>query len=68
MIGYQDGMNADVYVATKAGAWSTRVLAQGPLLDGFWVSGTLFKGAPVMAWGSLDPAATPLGTIAVQNP
>jgi hypothetical protein len=68
MIGYQDGMNADVYVATKAGAWSTRALAQGPLLDGFWVAGTVFKGAPVMAWGSLDPAATPLGTISVQKP
>jgi MYXO-CTERM domain-containing protein len=69
-IAYQDGMNADVYVATKSGAaWTTSALATGPLLDGFWISGTTaHKGTPYLAWGSLDPVATPLGTIVVDNP
>jgi hypothetical protein len=68
-IAYQDGASADVYLATKAAAWTTTALASGPLLDGFWVAGTTaHKGAPVVAWGSLDPAATPLGTIVVKQP
>ncbi len=68
-IAYQDGMTADVYIAQKNGAWSTSSLASGPILDGFWVSSTTAHGgAPYLAWGSLDPAATPLGTIAVKQP
>ena len=69
-IAYQDGLAADVYLATKgAGGWTKTALAQGPLLDGFWVSGTAaHQGTPYIAWGSLDPAATPLGTIVVQRP
>ncbi|MDQ3338126.1 MAG: hypothetical protein M4D80_23420 [Myxococcota bacterium] len=69
-IAYQDGMNADVYLATKSGAaWTTTAIATGPLLDGFWISGTaLHEGRPYLAWGSLDPVATPLGTIVVDNP
>ena len=68
-IAYQDGTSSDVYLATKGGAWSTSAIATGPILDGFWVSGTAaHKSTPYLAWGSLDPAATPLGTIAVQQP
>jgi MYXO-CTERM domain-containing protein len=68
-IAYQDGANADVYLATKAGAWTTTAIATGPLLDGFWISGTTqHKGTPYLAWGTMDPVATPVGTIAVDTP
>ena len=67
-IAYQDGSNADVYMATKNGAWMTTAIATGPLLDGFWIAGTVHEGTPYVAWGSLDPAATPLGTIVTARP
>jgi MYXO-CTERM domain-containing protein len=69
-IAYQDGLASDVYLATKgAGGWTKTALAQGPLLDGFWVSGTAaHQGTTYVAWGSLDPNAIPLGTIVVQRP
>ena len=68
-IAYQDGASADVYIASKGAAWTTSTLASGPILDGFWLAGTTaHKGTPILAWGSLDPAATPLGTIAVKQP
>lgn len=66
-IAYQDGTTADVYLATKSTAWTTTAIATGPLLDGFWVSGTAAHGTPYLAWGSMDPHATPLGTISVQT-
>jgi hypothetical protein len=68
-IAYQDGTTADVYLATKSNAWTTTAIATGPLLEGFWVSGTTaHKGTPYLAWGSMDPAASPVGTISVQTP
>lgn len=67
-IAYQDGTTADVYLATKGGMWTTTAVATGPLLDGFWVSGAQRKGQTYLAWGSMDPHASPLGTISVQNP
>jgi hypothetical protein len=66
-IAYQNGATADVHMASKNGSWAMSNVAQGPLLDGFWVSGTLFKNQTYLAWGSLDPAATPLGTIKVHK-
>jgi len=68
-IAYQDGMTADVYVASKAsGSWSTMPLAAGPLLDGFSIAATTGHGTPYVAWDSLDPALTPPNSVAVQTP
>ncbi len=70
VVAYQDGLTADVYVATKNGAsWTTNGVAVGPLLDGFSVAATTaHQGIPYVAWGALDPAATPLGSVVVQTP
>jgi len=75
-IAYQDGLDADVYVATRAGAaWSTLAVATGPALDGFSIGAAVRGGAPVLAWGaldpapaSIDPARAPLGRLVVQAP
>jgi hypothetical protein len=67
-IAYQDGMTADVYLATKGGAWTVAPLAQGPMLDGFSIGATTGKGTPVLAWGSMDPAATPPPLLTVRSP
>ena len=68
-IAYQDGLDADVYVATRAGAaWSTLAVATGPALDGFSIGAAVRGGAPVLAWGALDPAGTPIGRLVVQAP
>ncbi len=68
-IAYQDGMNADVYVATRSGtSWTTTGVAVGPLLDGFSIGAALHGGSPVLAWGALDPAASPLGSVVVRAP
>jgi hypothetical protein len=62
-IAYQDGLDADVYAATRSGGtWSTTALATGPLLDGFSIGATAgHGGVPVLAWGALDPAGEPIG-------
>jgi hypothetical protein len=66
-IAYQDGMTSDVYVASKGAAWATTPLVQGPLLDGFSLAATAaHNNVPVIAWESKDPAATPIGTLAVK--
>jgi hypothetical protein len=69
-IAYQDGMTADVYLATQAGStWSTNGLATGPLLDGFSIAVTTEHGSkPVLAWDSMDPSKTPVHGIAVKSP
>ncbi len=69
-IAYQDGMTADVYIATKTGgAWSTVPLTAGPLLDGFSIAATTAHGGtPYLAWDSLDPAQSPPNSVAVQTP
>ncbi|MBA3395443.1 MAG: hypothetical protein H0T89_22535 [Deltaproteobacteria bacterium] len=69
-IAYQDGMTADVYIATKTGgAWSTMPLTAGPLLDGFSIAATTAHGGmPYLAWDSLDPAQSPPNSVAVQTP
>ena len=60
-IAYQDGLVSDVYVAVNnGGTWSSSPIAQGPLLDGFSIAATRGTGgSPTIAWGSLDPAASP---------
>ncbi|MBA3821580.1 MAG: hypothetical protein H0X17_22040, partial [Deltaproteobacteria bacterium] len=69
-IAYQDGMTADVYVAAKSGAaWSTMPITSGPLLDGFSIGvTTAHGGVPYLAWSTLDPTQTPLGTVSVETP
>lgn len=67
-IAYQDGMTSDVYVATKTAAWTATPLAQGPLLDGFFIGATTGRGTPVLAWGTMDPAQSPPTTLTVRSP
>jgi len=69
-IAYQDGLDADVYVATRSGAtWSTTGIATGPLLDGFSIGATTgHGGSPVLAWGAIDPAGEPIGQLVVESP
>lgn len=69
-IAYQDGLSADVYVATRSGAgWASTGIATGPLLDGFSIGATTgHGGSPVLAWGALDPAGDPIGQLVVESP
>jgi hypothetical protein len=69
-IAYQDGLTADVYLATKGPAsWTRTALATGPLLDGFSIAVTTgFAGAPFLAWGRLDPSQSPPNGLAVETP
>lgn len=69
-IAYQDGMTADVYIAQKAGgAWSKNVAAgQSKLLDGFAIAATTKGGAPIAAWGQIDPSAAPNRLLVIQAP
>jgi hypothetical protein len=69
-IAYQDGLTADVYLATKGPAsWTATALATGPLLDGFSIAATTgFAGAPFLAWGRIDPSQTPSNGLAVETP
>ncbi len=70
MIAYQDGMLADVMVATPSGAvsWSPAQLATGPLLEGFSIGVTTGHGAtPVFAWESLDPTLDPPMNLVVKT-
>jgi hypothetical protein len=68
-IAYQDGLAADVYVATRSSAgWSTTGIATGPLLDGFSIGATTGHGPPMLAWGAFDPAADPVGEIVMEAP
>jgi hypothetical protein len=69
-IAYQDGLTADVYVATRSGAgWATTGIATGPLLDGFSIGATTgHGGSPVLAWGAFDPAGEPIGQLVVESP
>ncbi|HEY4238502.1 MAG TPA: hypothetical protein VGM88_01760 [Kofleriaceae bacterium] len=69
MIAYQDGLDADVYLANPSGtAWQVTGVATGPLLDGFSVGGVGFNGSPVLAWGTITPGATPQNSLVVQKP
>jgi len=69
-IAYQDGLKSDVYVATKSGAtWTTTAVAQGLLLDGFAIAvTTAHGGAPIAAWGQIDPSANPNRLLVVKQP
>ncbi len=69
-IAYQDGLDADVYVATRSAAgWSTMGVATGPLLDGFSIGATTsHQGSPVLAWGAFDPAGDPIGQLVIESP
>ncbi len=67
VIAYQDGLKADVYLAAKSGAtWTTNPIAATPLLDGFSIAATTGHGTPYVAWGSLDPNGSPLGSLVVE--
>jgi hypothetical protein len=69
VIAYQDGMTSDVYIATHSGgAWTTNGFAMGPLLDGFSIAATVGHGAPVLAWGQMDPAKAPPPNLIVRTP
>jgi hypothetical protein len=69
-IAYQDGLTADVYLATKAGAtWTPASLSTGPLLDGISIGAAVGPdGVPYLAWDRLDPSLSPPHTLAVENP
>jgi hypothetical protein len=69
-IAYQDGMTADVYVATRGGAsWTPTALSTGPRLDGISIGAAVGPGGvPYLAWDRLDPALSPPHTLAVENP
>jgi hypothetical protein len=68
-IAYQDGLTADVHVATRSGtSWSTTGIAIGPLLEGFSIGATTGRGTPILAWGALDPAADPVGQLVIASP
>jgi hypothetical protein len=69
-IAYQDGLTADVYVATRAAAsWTQAALSTGPLLDGISIGAAVGPGGvPYLAWDRLDPAVSPPHTLAVENP
>lgn len=69
-IAYQDGLTADVYVATRgAASWSPTALSTGPLLDGVSIGATTgHGGVPFLAWDRLDPARSPPHTLAVETP
>ncbi len=67
-IAYQDGMTADVYVASKGAAWTTAPIAQGPLLDGFSIAATsAHNNQPVLAWDTKDPNAMPISSLTVKS-
>lgn len=68
-IAYQDGLKSDVYVATKAGStWTSTPVAQGLLLDGFAIAVTTARGAPIAAWGQIDPSQNPNRLLVVKQP
>lgn len=68
-IAYQDGLVSDVRVATRSGGtWTTAALATGPALDGFSIAATTGNGAPVLAWGTLDPTQEIVGSLTVAAP
>ena len=69
-IAYQDGLTADVYVATRgAASWTPTALSTGPLIDGISIGATTGPGGvPYLAWDRLDPALSPPHTLAVENP
>ncbi len=69
-IAYQDGLTADVYVATRSAAsWTPTALSTGPLLDGISIGAAVGPGGvPYLAWDRLDPAVSPPHTLAVENP
>ncbi len=68
-IAYQDGLTADVYVATRgAGGWTYAPVAPGLALDGFHIGATTFGGAPYLAWDRLDNTLTPPHTLALETP
>jgi hypothetical protein len=67
-IAYQDGLTADVVVATKSGTrWSNAPFASGPLLDGFSIAVTTGHGTPYVAWDRLDPSLSPPNGLFVQT-
>lgn len=66
-IAYQDGMTADVYLATKSGTWSTQPISAGPLLDGFSIAATTGFGQPYLAWDRLDQSLAVPNTLFVQT-
>jgi hypothetical protein len=70
VIAYQDGLAADVDVATRMGpgAWNMNDLASGPLLDGFFIAATTGHGSPVLAWDSLNPADDPVHNLLLAAP
>lgn len=69
-IAYQDGLDSDVYVATKSGAtWTSNAVAKGKLLDGFAIAvTTAHGGSPIAAWGQIDPSAAPNRLLVVKQP
>ncbi|HUJ59318.1 MAG TPA: hypothetical protein VLX92_12520, partial [Kofleriaceae bacterium] len=68
-IAYQDGLDADVYIASGSGTtWTVMPFATGPMLDGFSIGATTAHGDPVLAWDARDPSQTPENTLVVQQP
>jgi MYXO-CTERM domain-containing protein len=67
-IAYQDGMTADVYIATRGATWSATPFEMGPILDGFSIGATTGHGSPVLAWDARDPTQSPPNLVVVKAP
>ena len=70
VIAYQDGLSADVYLASRSSSgWTSTPIATGPVLDGLSIAATTAHGGiPYVAWGAIDVHATPLGSVVVETP
>ncbi len=68
-VAYQDGLLADLVVASKAGAsWQQFAVATGPLLDGFSIAVTTAHGGQTyIAWDQLDPSQSPPNALVVKT-
>jgi len=67
-IAYQDGLTSDVYIATKAGTWTTTPFAAGPSIDGVSVAATSGPGGTTfIAWDKLDTSASPVNNLVVKT-
>ena len=64
-IAYQDGLAADLVVATRAGAgWTRAELATGAMLDGFHIAVAADGGA--LIWDVLDKTKSPPTTLSIR--
>ena len=64
-VAYQDGLAADLVVATRgATGWSHAALATGTMLDGFHIAVAADGGA--LIWDALDKTKSPPTTLVIR--